>query len=148
MTDVRYPHTVINGVPVVTTPDEVDISTADLLRAALLHATAGRNPVVVVDMTGTSFCDSAGLHTLLAAHKRAQAEGGDLRVVVPAAGAVPRVMALTCIDRLIPCFGSLEEALAEAVPGHESPTARLGQARAKVISSPRGLGAASPGSAR
>ena len=32
-------------------------------------------------MAGTQFCDSSGLHTLLAAHKRAQAEGGELLLV-------------------------------------------------------------------
>jgi hypothetical protein len=31
----------------------------------------------------TRFCDSSGLHTLLAAHKRAQSEGGELLLVIP-----------------------------------------------------------------
>jgi anti-sigma B factor antagonist len=123
VTDVCYTHTVTNGVPVVATPAEIDITTASLLRAALLHATRGRHSVVVVDLTGTLFCDSAGLHTLLAAHKRAQAEGGELRVVVPADGAVSRVLALTGVDRLIPRFASLEAALAKTPLRHEPATA-------------------------
>ena len=120
MTDVLYPGTVIKGVPVVAAPAEIDATTAHRLRAALLHAAADRHPVVVVDMTGTRFCDSAGLQTLLAAHRRAQGEGGELRLVVPAAGTVPRVLSLTGIDRFLPCFASLAEAL-PMMPGGTDP---------------------------
>ena len=117
MTDVGYTHTLISDVPVLATPEEIDITTADLLRAALLQVTGNGHPVVVVDMTGTRFCDSAGLHSLLAAHKRALANGGELRLVMPAYGAVPRVFALTGMDGFLLCFGSLEEALAKAPDG-------------------------------
>jgi len=40
---------------------------------------------------------------MLSAHRRAQAEGGELRIVVPACGPVPRTFALICLDRVIPC---------------------------------------------
>lgn len=112
MTDATYPDTVINGVPVLATPAEIDLTTADRLRAALLHATGNGYPVVV-DMTGTRFCDSAGLQALTAAHQRARAEGGELRLVLPAGGSVRRVFALTGADRFVPCFAHLEEALAK-----------------------------------
>jgi anti-sigma B factor antagonist len=55
------------GVPVVATPEEIDITNAEALRSALLTAAANGHSVVVVDMTRTRFCDSSGLHTLLAA---------------------------------------------------------------------------------
>jgi hypothetical protein len=45
-------------------------------------------------------------------HKRAQAQGGELLLVISAA-AVLRILAITCIDRMIPNFTSLEEALAQ-----------------------------------
>jgi hypothetical protein len=63
-------------------------------------------------MTRTQFCDSSGLHALLAAHKRAQAEGGELLLAITAAP-VLRILALTSIDRMIPNFTSLDEALAQ-----------------------------------
>lgn len=109
VTDASFPDTLVNGVPVVATPAEIDITTADQLRAAARNG----HPVLVVDMTGTRFCDSAGLQALAAAYKRAHSEGSELRVVVPAGGAVPRVLALTGIDRFIPCFAHLQEALAK-----------------------------------
>jgi len=50
---------------------------------------------------------------VLRARKRAVADDGEVRLVVPADGAVCRVLALTGLDRLIPCFPSLESALAQ-----------------------------------
>ena len=75
MTDVRYPDTVINGVPVVATPVEVDITSADGLRSALRTAAADGSGTLVVDMTQTRFCDSAGIHALVTAHKRGPGRG-------------------------------------------------------------------------
>lgn len=112
MSDIRYLRQMIDDVPVVTAPPEIDITTADQLHAVLLDTAARGHATVVVDLTRTRFCDSHGLHTLLRAHKLAQADGGELRLVTPADGIVPRIFALMCLDRLIPCFASLREALA------------------------------------
>ena len=112
MHDGRFPFEVVSGVPVVAAPEEIDITNAPELRSALLEAAAHGHGTLVADMTRTQFCDSSGLHTLLAAHKRAQAEGGELLLVIPAA-AVLRVFAITGIDRMIPNFTSLDEALAQ-----------------------------------
>ena len=62
-------------------------------------------------MARTQFCDSAGLHVLVRAHKRARAEGGELLLVICAA-AVLRIFAVTGIDRVIPNFPDLDQALA------------------------------------
>ena len=113
MPGTRYPRKMINEMPVVAAPTEVDITNAEELRAVLLDATSGGHPTVVLDMTRTRFCDSAGMNTMVRAHRRAQAEGGELRVVVPGDGAVPSAFALICLDRIIPCFASVQEALAQ-----------------------------------
>ncbi|HEX3194256.1 MAG TPA: STAS domain-containing protein, partial [Streptosporangiaceae bacterium] len=111
MTEPRFPVSITRGVPVVTAPQEIDITNAGQLRAALLHAAAGPGPALVVDMTRTRFCDSAGLHALIGAHKRAQAEGRQVRLAVTGAQ-VRRILTLTALDRLIPVYTSLEDALA------------------------------------
>jgi anti-sigma B factor antagonist len=112
MQDSRFPFEVVNGVPVVAAPEEIDITNAPELGSALLEAAAHGHGTLVADLTGTQFCDSSGLHTLLAAHKRAQAEGGEVRLVIPGT-AVLRVFAIMGADRMIPNFTSLEEALAQ-----------------------------------
>lgn len=78
-TGIRHP-LMINSVPVVTAPAEIDITTAEQLRTVLLHAANRGYATVVVDMTLTRFCDSAGLTVLVRAHKRAVADGGELRL--------------------------------------------------------------------
>ena len=112
MQDGRFPCEMVDGVPVVATPEEIDITNAPELRAALLEAAAHGHGTLVADLTRTRFCDSSGLHTLLAAHKRAQAEGGEMLLVI-AGTAVLRVFALTGVDQIIPNFTTLEEALAQ-----------------------------------
>jgi anti-sigma B factor antagonist len=95
-------------------PEEIDITSAPGLRAAVLEAAADGSPVLVVDMTRTRFCDSAGLRVLVNAHKRARADGRAVLLAVPS-GAVLRVLAITGIDQVIPHFATLDEALAQAI---------------------------------
>jgi anti-anti-sigma factor len=110
----RFPFKMVSGVPVVTAPEEIDVTSAPELRAALLWAAAHGHGTLVVDMTQTRFCDSSGLHTVLAAHRRAQAEGGQLLLLTLPGTTVPRVLALTGIDRIIANFTTLDDALADA----------------------------------
>jgi anti-sigma B factor antagonist len=113
MHDGRFPSEVINGVPVVAAPEEIDMTNAPELGAALLEAAAHGHGTIVADLTRTQFCDSSGLHTLLAAHKQARDEDGEMLLVILGT-AVLRIFALTGVDRMIPNFSSLEEALAQA----------------------------------
>ena len=83
MLDARFPVEVVGGVPVVAAPEEIDITNADRLRSALLQAAANGHGTFVVDMTRTRFCDTSGLHALVAAHKRARAESRELLLVIP-----------------------------------------------------------------
>lgn len=114
MQDGRFPCEMVDGVPVVVAPEEIDITNAPELRSALLEAAAAANGhgTVVADLSRTQFCDSSGLHALLAAHKRATAAGGDMLLVIPG-NAVLRVFTITGVDHIIPNFTSLEEALAQ-----------------------------------
>jgi hypothetical protein len=65
-----------------------------------------------VDLTGTRFCDSAGLRELMTAHKRAVADGGGLRLVTLADGAFVRIFTIIGLDSIIPHFPTLNQALA------------------------------------
>jgi anti-anti-sigma factor len=128
--EISFPVQVVEGVPVVTAPEEIDLANAAGLRAALLEAARpelarpelarpelaqpelaepGR-ALVVVDMSRTRFCDSAGLNALVAAARQARADGGEVRLVV-VGEAVARIVALTGVDRVIPVYASLEDAL-------------------------------------
>ena len=96
---------------VVSTPAEIDASNATRLRGALLVAN-GSCPTVVVDMSRTVFCDSAGVTALVQAHNRAEADGGEVRLVITRTS-VLRILALTGVDQLFPIFANLPDALAD-----------------------------------
>jgi len=113
MADPRYPFVMIGGVPVVNAPLNIDAANAGWFQNMLLRAAPCRQATVVVNMTGTRFCDSAGVRVLVRAHERALAKGGELVLVIPAS-AVLRVFALTGIARAIPHFADLNEALEQA----------------------------------
>ena len=84
MPDLRFPVEVAGGVPVVAAPEEIDITNAGALRSALLQGAAHGHGTFVLDMTRTRFCDSSGLHALVAAHKRARAANQGTGVAAPA----------------------------------------------------------------
>ena len=115
MREISFPVQVVEGVPVVTAPEEIDLANAAGLKAALLEAALlepaepGR-AMVVVDMSRTRFCDSAGLNALVGAARQARAGGGEVRLVV-VGEAVARIVALTGVDRVMPIYASLEDAL-------------------------------------
>jgi anti-sigma B factor antagonist len=114
MASLEYPIEMVNGVPVVTAPEEIDISNADGLDAVLREAAADGHAMFVVDLTRTQFCDSAGLGALARAHNRARANRGELRLVKPTSASVLHVLAITGIDQVIPNFPSLYEAVEPA----------------------------------
>ena len=113
MHEARFTVEEMQGIPVVVAAGEIDITNATDLRAALLEESAAGAGTLVVDLTQTLFCDSAGLHALVAANKRAQAAGRQELLVMHGA-AVLRIFAITGLDREIPHFTSLEQAMTQA----------------------------------
>jgi len=110
--ETGFPVQLIDGVPVVAGPQEIDITNAEELRMALADAATQGRGRFVVDMTRTQFCDTAGLHALVTAHKRTQSEGGHVLLVMPDTG-VLRIFAITGLDGVIAHVTSLDEALAQ-----------------------------------
>ena len=99
---------------VIARPAEIDMANADEMRQALLSAVGLGAAVLVIDMSATTFCDSAGVQAIIAAHKQATATGTALRLVAPA---VLRILTLVGVDQLMPLYPALEAALAEAPGG-------------------------------
>lgn len=122
MPEANFPVEVISGVPVVAAPEEIDITNAARLRSVLLEAAAPGHATLVVDMSQTLFCDSAGLNVLVRAHQRAQAKGGQVRLVISTPD-VRRIFTLTGIDHVVPSFPDLGQALEPALPAAIHPPA-------------------------
>jgi anti-sigma B factor antagonist len=119
-----YPVRWDSQTAIITFPGEVDITTADEIRDKLLSILNLGAQTVVVDMSATTFSDSAGVNAIVRAYRRASVMGAQMRLVITSP-AVRRVYAITEVDRIIPVFTSLADALGGApVAGaaHGEPT--------------------------
>lgn len=114
MADPRRSVVMIGGVPVVDAPHEIDADNAECFDKLLLHAASCGRRTVVVNMTGTPVLRLRRVRVLARAYERALAAGGELLMVIPASAFVLSVFALTGLDRLIPIFAGLNEALEQA----------------------------------
>lgn len=77
---------------------EIDAHSVSVVDAAL--ADADPTTTIVLDLSGVTFIDSSGLRALVAAHKRAQAGGGELVVAGPSEP-VLRLLGLTGLDQVL-----------------------------------------------
>jgi anti-sigma B factor antagonist len=124
MTSVNHAYSVrwAGSAAVITMPAEIDATNADQVRQALLAAVRPEVPILVIDMTGTTFCDSAGVHAVLIAYRHAAETRTQLRL---AATTVQRVFTVIGADQLMPIYPELEAALAgTASSQHGSPHSR------------------------
>jgi anti-sigma B factor antagonist len=88
-----------DDVAVVLPRGELDVATADTLRAALERVDGAAH--LVLDLRGLSFIDSTGLHMLAALHERAQREGFRLTLVAPPAP-VDRAIRVSGLGEALP----------------------------------------------
>jgi anti-anti-sigma factor len=96
---------------VVSMPAEIDPTNAASVSEEMTRAISTGARVVIADLSATTFCDSAGVRTLLVTAHQAADSGTELRLVVRADGAVQRIIALMGIDRLLPIYPTLDAAL-------------------------------------
>jgi anti-sigma B factor antagonist len=77
---------------------EIDLYTAPRLHGELVTVLAGESAVhLVVDLSGVGFCDSTGMNVLLAAHRRAGENGGELKLASPRP-AVKKILQVTGLE--------------------------------------------------
>ncbi|HEY1821877.1 MAG TPA: STAS domain-containing protein [Trebonia sp.] len=110
MSEERFPAMWSGQTAVVTAAGDVDLTNAEGLRDALLTALNAGARGLVVDMTATTFLDSAGVTALVRASRRASASDAVLRLAVTAP-AVLRVLNLVGLDQLISVYPSVAAAL-------------------------------------
>jgi hypothetical protein len=97
-----------NGIPVVTTPKDVDAVNEHLLYQKLVSAAVG-SPVVVVD-SGKTFFAVTSMHILDEVGRMMADTGGELRVVITKPRWLEVLNLLRC-DRNLRTFSNLIEAL-------------------------------------
>jgi anti-anti-sigma factor len=88
----------------------LDAFNAPALRARTEQLLADGIRLIVCDLSKVEFMDSAGLAVLVSLMKRARQDGGDVRLVWPAADAAQRILQLTKFDRVFDRFENREGA--------------------------------------
>jgi anti-sigma B factor antagonist len=122
----HYPVLWIGQVAVVTLPEEIDVTTAELVREERLALLRQGATLLIADLSKTEFCDSAGVSALVRTYREASTGGSAMRLVIGTPG-VRRVLSITGVDRLVDIFPSVAASLA-GTPGADH--ARPATARA------------------
>lgn len=97
---------------VVALPGRLDAAVVPQRREALVHLSAEGVDRFVVDLSETTFLDSAAIAMIVSLLKRARTTGGDVRMVEPADEAVRRIVRLTRLDLVLSWTPTREQALA------------------------------------
>ena len=93
-----------DGVVVVHVHGEIDRANAHRLEQGLNDATRESVPRVV-DLTGVTFIDSAGLRAL-----QMSAQRGPVRIVLPEGARIARTLKIAGTHEVIPIFATLADA--------------------------------------
>lgn len=96
---------------------EIDMSNDRDVLTAIEAAVARETDRLVVDLTNTTYMDSAGLALLLRLAERMQARQQLLSIVVPVDSRVRRAFELTGLLNVIDVVSRSEDALTETGPG-------------------------------
>jgi anti-sigma B factor antagonist len=88
-------------IPVIAFHGRLDAACAPAHRDAILAMIAGGQTRLVIDLSGTTLLDSAGVGLLMSVLKRARVAGGDIAVVAPRSALVQRVLHLTRLDLVL-----------------------------------------------
>ena len=109
------------SVLVAAVTGEIDGSNASELRLALADRLPSSASALVLDLSATSYLDSAGIHTVFELGRRLAARRQSLRLVVPADSPMRRVLELCAVDAVAPMDTELGASLRALDPQAEEP---------------------------
>jgi anti-sigma B factor antagonist len=99
--------------PVATVEGEIDSSNVAEIGSRLRGLLANRSLGLIVDLTPTTYLDSAGINMLFVLGAELRARQQRLRLVVGPHTPIARMIGLTGLDRTHPTFATIAEALAD-----------------------------------
>jgi anti-anti-sigma factor len=111
VTAVRINDSWHGDLPVARVEGEIDASNAAELGIRLRELVTNRSTGLVVDLSGTTYLDSAGINLLFAIGDELVARQLPLRLVVAAGSPIARMLAVTSLDRVHPVHHTTDEAL-------------------------------------
>jgi anti-anti-sigma factor len=101
---------------IVAMPDDIDYGRSDQVFDQLHAAFAAGAPVVIADFTITTFCDCAVMQRMLAVQRYAATCRAQLRLVVPPAGPVRRILEVTGLEQRFQLYPTASHAALIPLP--------------------------------
>ncbi len=98
-------------VPVGVVAGEVDASNVAEVGVALRGLVTNRSSVLIVDLSSTTYLDSAGINLMFALGDELRARQLTLKLVIKHGSSIARMLAITGLDKTYPTFSTLDEAL-------------------------------------
>ncbi|MGH2720485.1 MAG: STAS domain-containing protein [Actinomycetota bacterium] len=95
---------------IVAWPTEIDMANAEALQGETLDGVRNTDSGVVVDLTGVTYFDSAGIRSLIAIKRLLAERQQRFLVVVPAESLLNRVLDISGIPGIVPLYLSMEDA--------------------------------------
>lgn len=89
------------SVPVCEITGELDASNVEQVLDRIIATVPNDAPGAVVDLSRTTYLDSAGVRTLFELSRRLRSRRQELRIVVPDNGIVRRVLILTALADVV-----------------------------------------------
>lgn len=113
-------------VALVSVSGELDLYTADRVASGIDEADAVGADAVVIDLSEISFIDSTALGVLVREAKRLEGRGHSL-VLVTNDPRTRRVLEVTGLDRVLPTYATLQDALDNVIPERAAAAAEGGR---------------------
>ena len=112
---------------ILTMPAEMDLYSSARIHEDVLAALEPGVSTVIMDLTRTTHCDTAGLGKIALARRLATTRRIGLRVVIPPSSPVHMVLASAGLGQVLVVYATLGAALrATEPPAHGTPAGRRG----------------------
>jgi anti-sigma B factor antagonist len=98
-------------VPIAAVEGEVDASNAAQIGDRVSTLLTNRSRALVVDLTRTTYLDSAGINLLFGLGAALAVRQQELHLVIPPSSPIARTIAITGLDATVPTHARLEDAL-------------------------------------
>ena len=101
------------GVPIVVIDGEVDASNAREIGDRVLQSLSNQGTALVVDLTPTTYIDSAGINMLFRLGAELDERQQELHLVVASPSPIVRMVSIVGLDVAVPTHSTREAALAQ-----------------------------------
>jgi anti-sigma B factor antagonist len=113
-----------NDVPVARSRGDIDVANALQLREELADCLPADGVVLVLDLTDTTYVDSAGLDMLFRLGDRLRQRRARLLLVIAPDSQLARLARIVALEKAITIHATLEQALEDSSRGAPPPAPR------------------------